>query len=201
MTGHEKRTAAKKRMIQRSALELFDKYGFEKVTLDEISRKAGVSRVTIYKHFRDKENLHVVVLRDLARQTVERIEDIVQTDLPFHAKLRKILLLKRGISILTDNQFIESTIDPDGELGGVITPELSGRIAVLMQRFVAQGRSEGLIHPDLTDEVVNTYFKLIRAGVKQLQDSDDPLIHDLETLGDLVSISLNGLRHSISDDV
>ena len=198
MTGHEKRTAAKKRIILKSASELFDKFGVERVTLEEIATKAGVSRVTIYKHFQNKETLSLMILKDLVLQTVEGIEDIVCADLPFPAKMGRIIQLKKGMAILTDNQFIKSTISSDGELGGVITPELTERIAAVMQEIVAQGRRDGFIHRDLTDETVNAYFKLMRAGIKQLQDSGDPLLHDLDKLGKLISISLNGLRHGIS---
>ena len=36
------------------------------------------------------------------------------------------------------------------------------------------------IHPELSDETVNNYFKLMRAGFKQLQDNKDPLLLDLD---------------------
>ncbi|MCG8571721.1 MAG: TetR/AcrR family transcriptional regulator [Spirochaetes bacterium] len=195
MTGYEKRTEAKKRIIQRCASELFDKYGFEKVTLEEIASKAKVSRVTIYKYFKDKENLQTEILKNLALQTTESIEKIIQNDLPFPEKFKRIILLKKDISELTNNQFIESTIGNDGELGGVVTIDLIERIAVIMQKFIQQGKKEGFIHPDLTDETVNNYFKLIRAGFKQLQDNSDPLLYDLKKTGELIAIYMNGLKY------
>jgi AcrR family transcriptional regulator len=194
LTGYEKRTKAKKRIIQQCASDLFDKYGFDKVTLEEIAKEAKVSRVTIYKYFQNKDNLHLEILKNLALQTTESIENIIHTDQPFPVKFKKIILLKKNILVLTNNQFIEATITPDGELGGVVTPELLKRIAVIMQNFIQQGKNEGFIHSDFTNETVNNYFKLMRAGLKQLQDNRDPLVYDLEKLEDLISIYINGLK-------
>ena len=195
MTGYEKRTKTKKRIIQQCALELFDKYGFDKVTLEEISKKAKVSRATIYKYFQDKDNLRLEILKNLALQTTESIENIIHNNLPFPVNLKKIILLKKGMTALTNNRFIEATIAPDGELGGVVTPELLKRIAAIMQEFIQQGKNEGFIHPDLTNETVNNYFKLIRAGLKQLQNNGDPLLYDQEKLEDLITIYINGLKY------
>ena len=197
MNGYEKRTKTKKRIIQQCALDLFEKYGFEKVTLAEISKKASVSRATIYKYFQDKDNLRLEILKNLAMQTTDSIENIINSNSPFSEKLKKIILLKKGMTVLTNNQFIDATIAPDGELGGAVTPELLKRISVMMQEFIQQGKNEGFIHSDLTNETVNNYFKLIRAGLKQLQTNGDPLVYDQNKLEDLITICINGLKHGI----
>ena len=197
MNGYEKRTKTKKRIIQQCALDLFEKYGFEKVTLAEISKKASVSRATIYKYFQDKDNLRLEILKNLAMQTTDSIENIINSNSPFSEKLKKIILLKKGMTVLTNNQFIDATIAPDGELGGAVTPELLKRISVMMQEFIQQGKNEGFIHSDLTNETVNNYFKLIRAGLKQLQANGDPLVYDQNKLEDLITICINGLKHGI----
>ena len=195
MNGYEKRTETKKRMIQQCALDLFEKYGFEKVTLAEISKKASVSRATIYKYFQDKDNLRLEILKNLAMQTTDSIENIINSNSPFSEKLKRIILLKKGMTVLTNNQFIDATVAPDGELGGAVTPELLKRISDMMQEFIHQGKSEGFIHSDLTNKTVNNYFKLIRAGLKQLQNNGDPLLYDQEKLEDLFTIYINGLKY------
>ena len=49
MDGFERRKEQKKEDIRRAALALFQSYGFKKVSIDEIARKAGVSQVTIFR--------------------------------------------------------------------------------------------------------------------------------------------------------
>lgn len=43
--------------ILKAALELFSKKGYSNVTTKEISEKAGVNEVTIFRHFKSKEKL------------------------------------------------------------------------------------------------------------------------------------------------
>jgi AcrR family transcriptional regulator len=195
VTGYEKRTEAKKKLILKCASELFDKHGFEKVTLEEIASGANVSRVTIYKYFQNKEKLHMEILKNLVLHTIDSIDAIIREDLPFPDKFKKIILMKKSMAILTDNRFIESTIAADGELGGIMTVDSLKRIAVIMQKFIAQGKREKFIHHNLTDETINNYFKLMRAGLKQLQDDKDPLMYNMAKLEELVSISMNGLKY------
>lgn len=45
--------------IPKAAISLFQKHGFENVTIDEIGKEAGFSRGTVYKLFVSKEDLVV----------------------------------------------------------------------------------------------------------------------------------------------
>jgi AcrR family transcriptional regulator len=51
---------------EQSILELarkrFERFGFRKTTVDEICRDGGISKKTLYRHFRDKEELFARVL-------------------------------------------------------------------------------------------------------------------------------------------
>jgi AcrR family transcriptional regulator len=51
---------------EQSILELarkrFERFGFRKTTVDEICRDGGISKKTLYRHFRDKEDLFARVL-------------------------------------------------------------------------------------------------------------------------------------------
>jgi AcrR family transcriptional regulator len=40
-----------------SAIELFSQYGFKNVTMDDIARRAGISKKTLYQHFTNKPDI------------------------------------------------------------------------------------------------------------------------------------------------
>jgi AcrR family transcriptional regulator len=69
----QERSRATRRMIVRSALQLWNSRGFdegfETTTVDEIADNAGFSRATVYYHFAKKED----ILRELAWVTAEEI--------------------------------------------------------------------------------------------------------------------------------
>lgn len=53
----EHKRATRARIVE-SARILFNKHGFERVTIDEVMRAAGLTRGGFYHHFRDKEQLY-----------------------------------------------------------------------------------------------------------------------------------------------
>jgi len=52
-----------KERIQQKAKELFMRYGFRSVTMDEIAGQLGVSKKTIYQFFKDKDELVEAVMQ------------------------------------------------------------------------------------------------------------------------------------------
>jgi AcrR family transcriptional regulator len=64
--------------ILAKAAELFVKSGIRAITMDDIAREAGVSKRTIYEHFRDKDDLLLACLNFIdASQSLE-IEQITK---------------------------------------------------------------------------------------------------------------------------
>ena len=52
--------------VLRSALELAEQAPFRDLTIDEIARAAGLSRSAFYTHFRDKHDLLLAAVTDVA---------------------------------------------------------------------------------------------------------------------------------------
>ncbi|HEX7915780.1 helix-turn-helix domain-containing protein, partial [Rudaea sp.] len=53
----------KRAAILDAAKQLFVKQGFEGTSMDAIANKAGVSKLTVYSHYRDKETLFAEAVR------------------------------------------------------------------------------------------------------------------------------------------
>lgn len=53
----------KKEQLLHTALDLFSKHGFYSVGIDTIVKESGVTKKTLYNHFRSKEELILAVLR------------------------------------------------------------------------------------------------------------------------------------------
>ena len=94
-----------KRLLEKSE-ELFWKYGYSAVTIDQIANEAGISKMTIYKHFHSKEDLFIKVFtrnleyyldkikKTLAEKyhTVEKIEFIYNYTMELAKEYPDILL-------------------------------------------------------------------------------------------------------------
>lgn len=81
--------------IMETAKSLFWKHGFKRVTIEEICKKAGVSKMTFYRYFRDKLKLAIAVYDKVVEEGVEKFREILRDDSSSSLqKMEKILMLK-----------------------------------------------------------------------------------------------------------
>ena len=64
----------KEEQIIEVARELFHKFGFKKVSMDEIAKEAGVTKKTIYRYFNSKEAL----LEYFIQEEIQNMKAIVE---------------------------------------------------------------------------------------------------------------------------
>ncbi len=77
--------------ILASSIELFGQYGFKSITMDDISRRAGISKKTLYQHFANKHEVvteSVVWYNNNTTCTCKSMLDA--TDNPLEAMVRII---------------------------------------------------------------------------------------------------------------
>jgi len=80
----KRRAEDRPREICAAALELFAEKGFAAAKLDEIARRAGVSKGTLYLYFQDKAELFRAVIRDTVAPRVAAVRDMAdKVELPF----------------------------------------------------------------------------------------------------------------------
>jgi AcrR family transcriptional regulator len=65
------------RLMEKSK-ELFWKYGYNGVSVDQIAKEAGISKMTIYKHFSSKEDLFIQVLMGYAIYHTNKTMEIIE---------------------------------------------------------------------------------------------------------------------------
>jgi TetR/AcrR family transcriptional repressor of mexJK operon len=59
---------AKREAIFEAAKKLFPEHGYDGVSMDAIAAEAGVSKLTLYSHFKDKEELFLVAIEAICKQ-------------------------------------------------------------------------------------------------------------------------------------
>jgi AcrR family transcriptional regulator len=77
--------------ILAAALDEFAARGFAATRLDDVARRAGVAKGTIYLHFRDKESLFQELVRSMLSPLVGTIEAAALRDLPIRAVVETIV--------------------------------------------------------------------------------------------------------------
>ena len=78
----EARTAARREAILAAALDEFSLRGFEAARLDDVARRAGVAKGTIYLYFEGKESLFQELIRTMLAPLVGNLEAMGAAALP-----------------------------------------------------------------------------------------------------------------------
>ena len=84
------KSAARKAAILAAALDEFSAQGFAATRLDDVARRAGVAKGTIYLHFQDKTALFQELVRTELSPMVAMLEAVPRLDLPVRAIAEKV---------------------------------------------------------------------------------------------------------------
>lgn len=88
--------AAKRASILAAAENLFRTHAYETVTMEAVALRAGVSKMTLYSHFADKETIFEAVVRAVSDEMTSAVPGPDPSAAPLHERLNSI-----GIAYLT----------------------------------------------------------------------------------------------------
>ncbi|WP_219417782.1 TetR/AcrR family transcriptional regulator [Pseudonocardia nigra] len=100
-----------------TAAELLVRWGYQRVTIDDVARQAGIGKGTVYLHFRTKDALFLTVLLRVHRRVVERMADRIAAD-PEHVLPARV----------TRSVYRELTADPVSRSLYFADAEVLGRL-------------------------------------------------------------------------
>jgi AcrR family transcriptional regulator len=75
---------------------LFSQFGLKKTTTDDIAKRANISKATIYRYYRNKQEIFDDVVAHEVNQLQSAITDAVEAEITAVHKLRGYLLSKMG---------------------------------------------------------------------------------------------------------
>jgi AcrR family transcriptional regulator len=77
-----------------AAESLMGRLGFQKMTMDDVAREAGIGRRTIYLHFPSKEDTALATIDRIVERLKERLRELASSSLPCEERLRQMLLVR-----------------------------------------------------------------------------------------------------------
>ncbi|CAH1209971.1 TetR/AcrR family transcriptional regulator [Paenibacillus sp. JJ-223] len=162
MNGFERRKQNKMEQIYNSSFELFSKYGFHKVSVNEIAKNAKVSPATIYNYFETKEKLYADMFMNWMDKQLAHYWSILDSVRSFPEKTKEIMLLEtKNLKILSNN--LQNS--PSSEMNGwmsMLESHYEQNIMQFFMRFVAVGKEEGFIRKDQSEELIMLYFTMYK---------------------------------------
>jgi len=162
----------KKEQIEQKAMELFWKHGFKKITIDEICKKANVSRKTFYTFFDNKNALIIYLYSKTIDQAYAEYDKVIKSNIPFSEKLEKLLNQKIESTQHLSMEFVSDLYHPDaGELLTFFNQVIEQSMQ-FMRNFLIEAQKTGDIDPQLNiDYIMFILSKTIElCGTKEMMD-------------------------------
>jgi AcrR family transcriptional regulator len=198
MDGFARRKEQSKEDIRRAAEELFSRFGADKVSVNDIARKAGVSQATIYNNFGSKDELVKDYQNTIIRVLATRFYGILLWKRSWVKKLQGAIQywldtadqydLETGNGVLRGNA--------DGKSGQrpiLGTENVKAEIENEFREFLKEGRKQGNLRSDISDEAIITYIRFFQQSIAGNPAIHARIKHDSNFSQEMVSLFIYGI--------
>lgn len=182
----------KRKQLVHTAHDLFFKYGIKRVTVEEICKEANVSKMTFYKHFKNKNELVKTMVTDLVEEGMEKYRNLMDSDLPFEDKIRETIQMKLDGTDGMSSEFLADYIqhaEPD------FLEFLHGKMNEAMTTVIrdyAEAQKKGDIRQDIRIEFIMWYLNKM---MELMGDEQLEMLYDnpQEMIGEMVNFFFYGI--------
>jgi AcrR family transcriptional regulator len=99
--------------ILTTAKSLFWKYGIRRVSVEEICKEAGVSKMTFYRLFSNKVEVAKAVLVTVMNENMDKYRNIMLQDISFTEKINQLIKLKYDGTLEMSQEFFSEVYQTD----------------------------------------------------------------------------------------
>lgn len=149
---------SKKTDILEVSEKLFVNPGIEKVKIIDICEKAGISKVTFYKHFRNKEDLVNSLLDKMYEEDKVFMQKILDTSPTFRDEIEQMIDYEVNVR---DMNFYVNNIDYLNK-NGVVRNHMDYIFEKRLEQgleWIKLGKEKGRINADVKPEFILAIFK------------------------------------------
>ncbi|MDG5767130.1 TetR/AcrR family transcriptional regulator [Balneolales bacterium ANBcel1] len=144
--------------IQKTALELFKKHGIHYVSLDLIAKSLGISKKTIYNHFKNKEEIvHRCIEQYFEERTVQNDAILEEAEHTIEALVKVIKSSLKHTARINPLMF-EEIIRYYPEVSSLITEKHYSKRYIRLREMIEQGKKEGLFKKHINSDIMAKVF-------------------------------------------
>ena len=143
---------ARRAAILDAALEEFTARGYEAARLDDVAKRAGVAKGTIYLYFADKEALFQDLVRSMVHPVLGTLEHLREVDIPARMLVEGMLATFVREILGTRRKDIVRLIFTEGTRFPAIAEfyhrEVIARVLAIMRPILKRAAERGELHDD-----------------------------------------------------
>lgn len=166
----------KRAMILTAAHEVFFEKGYHSATSEEIAKRAGVGKGSLYQYFDSKLDIFLEMHRQVIDAYCDKLLDLIQEENSFEENLRQIVHFHVGSLIELSHyimQFMAETppMCVEDSRGGEIINEVKQRIHGVLGKLITGAKQRGEIG-DIDDRLIMCYLMGTLIGVAHFLGSE-----------------------------
>ena len=147
----------KRKQLMHTAKDLFWKYGIRRVTVEEICREANVSKMTFYKHFKNKNELVKSIIYQITEEAMDKYRNLMELEIPFEDKVRETIRMKYEGTDQMSQEFLNDYIpNAEPEMLEFVLHRMQEVMEVVMEDY-RKAQQRGDIRKDIKIEFI-LYF-------------------------------------------
>lgn len=163
MTNNLKRKKNKKQAILDAALKILTTQGYKKASVAEIAKEANSSQVTLYKYFPSKIALaRAVIIKQIVDGYKASEDALNSSNATFAEKMEMMMSYGLNVSDSISDDFVVFMYDEfSGKNGDDSVKKTYNEYKHgFWKRLLDQGRREGAVSPDITEEGAIIYLDM-----------------------------------------
>jgi AcrR family transcriptional regulator len=151
----------KYRDILETSHRLFWKHGVRRVSVEEICKEAGVSKMTFYRFFSNKVEVAITILENLFNYGMQKYQDIMQEDIPYEEKVRKQMIEKFKASAEMSSEFVKDAFSGNfPELKAFWEAKTTEAMQIVVNDY-REAIEKGWMRKDIKLDFVMYYMKVM----------------------------------------
>ena len=182
----------KRDLILETGKVLFWKFGYKRVTIEEVCKEAGVSKMTYYKYFANKIELVKTIMDNILRVSLDKYKNIMASDLPYPEKVVEMIHLKKDQIEHMSSEFFKDYLQSGNPELISHLEQLSGESMQMFTDDFRKAQENGDIRQDLKIEFI---MYVMNHLVEMAQE--DALLNIYDEPQDLVMEITNFLFYGI----
>ena len=150
-----KKRSKKETQIVQTAEDLFMNHGIRRVSVEEICRRAGVSKMTFYKYFANKIELVRHLWNAWVDEGYERLDEIDAMDIPLPEKIQMMFDWKTDLLSKMSTEFLDEILPLELEQEKVLR-----RFMEFIINAQKRGEIRAGINPEFLMAVLDKLYEL-----------------------------------------
>ena len=198
-TARQLAADGKREAILGAALELFGRYGFRRTSIDDIARRAGIAKGTVYLYVETKETLFRTLSQTLLDGVLANARAAAASRNTIAARLTAILDAKFGYfhGLLQGSPHVKELMDSTSRLCADVFAAGDAAYLQILTKAVSDAIRRGELAPKRHGLGADDVARLLMAGAHGITaDPAQPVTPDQHRrqLDALVRVVVDGLR-------